>query len=182
MNTFSLSKAETPLKVVATLFLCGLGISYFFGLLMVMTWTGLTPRALQQSYQEKSIVSGSATTSTATDAPINLNQNINVPHKIDRDLLVQDTHVHLPVYTVIATLLSVITLGLNLQKRAKIWLIIALFLGGWLDFIGMWGLKFVASFFAYVTLAGGWLMFASWLVVTVMALAQMWHRTGSNTT
>lgn len=182
MNTFSLSKAEPPLKVVVTLFLGGLGLSYFFGLLMVITWTGLTPQALQKSYQEQSITSPTAKTSTATDAPIDLNQNVNVPHKISRDLLVQDTHVHLPVYTLIATLLSVITLGLNLRNRTTIWLVFALFLGGWLDFIGMWGLKYLAAFFAYVTLAGGWLMFASWLVVTGIALTQMWFRTKTEAT
>ncbi len=141
---------------------------------MVVTWTGLTPEALKQSYQEHSITSSPPKSTTETDTPINLDKTVKVPHKIDHDLLVQDTHIHLPVYSLIAALLSVITLGLELKNGTKIWLIVALFLGGWLDFLGMWGLKYIASIFAYFTLVGGWLMFASWLIVTIIGLKQMW--------
>jgi len=35
---------------------------------------------------------------------------------VDRDLLVQDTHVHMPMYAVIAACLSVIALGLAIPR------------------------------------------------------------------
>ncbi|MFQ5708572.1 MAG: hypothetical protein ACE5HO_14040 [bacterium] len=175
MNTTNLTKASSPIKLLSTLFMLGIGISYFFGLLMVVTWVGLTPNKVTQTLSKQPGPSEAVgQESTVTEEPINLNEEIEVPHLIDRNLLVQDTHVHLPVYSLIAVVLALIAAGIELKTSIKMWLIAFLFLGGWLDFLGMWGVKYLAAGFAYVTLAGGWIMFVSWLLVAVLAMRQMW--------
>jgi hypothetical protein len=100
-------------------------------------------------------------------------------HHVDLELLVQDTHVHMPMYAVIAACLSVIALGLAIPRRASMSIIVLLFAAPWLDFAGMWLTKLVAPGFAIVTLAGGWAMALGYTVVAVLALWQMWFtRTG----
>jgi hypothetical protein len=98
-------------------------------------------------------------------------------HTVDRDLLVQDTHVHVPMYGIIAAALSAVVLGLALSRATALGLVTLLFAAPWLDFAGMWLTKLVSPGFAVVTLVGGWAMGAGYLVVTAVALWQMWSRT-----
>ena len=174
MQTFELKTAPAPVKLLASLIVVGIGISYIFGLLMVVLWVGLTPGKVVQTYSQPKPAQVTQQESRVTETPIDLDTEIMTPHTIDRELLIQDTHVHLPVYTLIAAVLSVIAIGLDMRSGNKMWLICALFVGGWLDFLGMWGVKYIHAWFAFVTLAGGWMMFASWLVVTALATKQMW--------
>jgi hypothetical protein len=96
-------------------------------------------------------------------------------HTVDRDLLVQDTHVHLPMYGVIAAALAVVVLGLALPPWAGYTLIGLLFAAPWLDFAGMWLTKLVSPAFALVTVAGGWAMGAGYTIVAALACWQMWR-------
>jgi hypothetical protein len=95
-------------------------------------------------------------------------------HFVDTKLLVQDTHVHVPMYGVIAGLLSLVVLGLGVSRRWGYALITLLFAAPWLDFSGMWLTKFVAPQFALLTAAGGWTMGLGYTVVTLLALRRMW--------
>ncbi len=95
-------------------------------------------------------------------------------HVVDLDLLVQDTHVHVPMYGVIAALLSLVVLGLSLPRNAGFALITLLFAAPWLDFAGMWLVKLVSPAFAIVTVAGGWAMGLGYTIVTIIAIRQMW--------
>ena len=97
------------------------------------------------------------------------------PHIVDRNLLVQDTHVHVPMYGVIAGVLSLVVLGLELTRRWGYALITLVFLAPWLDFAGMWLTKLVSSQFAVLTVAGGWAMGLGYTIVTGVALWQMWR-------
>src|SRR5207247_6446767 len=76
-------------------------------------------------------------------------------HTVDRNLLIQDTHVHVPMYGVIAAALSLVMLGLSLPRAAGLGLITLLFAAPWLDFAGMWLTQLVSPGFALLTLAGG---------------------------
>jgi len=98
-------------------------------------------------------------------------------HQVDTDLLIQDTHVHVPMYGVIAGILSLVVLGLDLTRRGGYALITLLFLAPWLDFAGMWLTKFVSSQFAVLTVAGGFAMGLGYTIVTGVALWQMWRPT-----
>jgi len=95
-------------------------------------------------------------------------------HHVDRDLLVQDTHVHMPMYAVIAACLSVIALGLAIPRWAGLAIIAILFAAPWLDFAGMWLTKLASPGFAFVTLAGGWAMALGYTIVAALAIWQMW--------
>ena len=95
---------------------------------------------------------------------------------VDRDLLVQDTHVHMPMYAVIAACLSVIALGLAMPRWAGLSIIALLFAAPWLDFAGMWLTKLASPGFAIVTLAGGWAMALGYVIVAAIATYQMWWR------
>jgi len=97
-------------------------------------------------------------------------------HHVDRDLLVQDTHVHMPMYAVIAAGLSLIVLGLPLSRSMGLAVIALLFAAPWLDFAGMWLTKLASPRFAIVTLAGGWAMALGYTIVAVIATYQMWWR------
>ena len=98
-------------------------------------------------------------------------------YTVDRNLLVQDTHVHVPIYGIIAAALSLVVLGLDLTRRWGYALITLLFAAPWFDFAGMWLTKLVSSGFAVLTVAGGWAMGLAYTIVTGVALWQMWRPT-----
>jgi hypothetical protein len=102
-------------------------------------------------------------------------------HAVDTDLLIQDTHVHVPMYGLFAAALSLIVLGLPLSRGAGIGLVTLLFGAPWLDFAGMWLTKFASPHFAIVTLAGGYAMGIGYLVVSVLAMHRMWFSRSGGT-
>ncbi len=115
-------------------------------------------------------------TTVVTERPVSMAEMSEEQHHVDRDLLVQDTHVHMPMYAVIAAALSVIVLGLNISRSSGLALIALLFAAPWLDFAGMWLTKLASPRFAIVTLAGGWAMALGYTIVAVVATYQMWRR------
>jgi hypothetical protein len=174
-NLYQLSKATPAAKCAVTLYLAAIGLAYAFGFTMVILWAGLTPQQLARTYREPEAgVAGEQ--AQVSERPIDLDQVLAAEevHHIDTRLLVQDTHVHVPVYALIALSLAAIALGLRWRRGFEFVLVFALFSGPVLDFIGMWLTKFVAAGFAYLTLLGGWLMAGSYLVIAVTAIWQMW--------
>jgi hypothetical protein len=95
-------------------------------------------------------------------------------HLVDTKLLVQDTHVHVPMYGVIAAVLSFVVLGLGLTPRWGFGLITLLFSAPWLDFAGMWLTKLASPRFAVLAVAGGFAMGAGYTIVAILALRRMW--------
>ena len=181
-SVYSLASAPPAVRWVVTLYLALLGIAYVFGLMMVVLWAGLTPQQLARTYREpKAGVAGEQP--QVSERPIDLSQALarEEVHQIDTRLLVQDTHVHVPVYALIALSLSGIALGLSWRPRFQLVLVFAVFGGPVLDFLGMWLTKFVADGFAYLTLLGGWLMAAVYLIVSVTAIRQIWFEKGDTT-
>src|SRR2546428_13155041 len=93
-------------------------------------------------------------------------------HAVDTDLLIQDTHVHVPMYGIFAAALSLVVVGLSLPRGRALSLITLLFAAPWLDFAGMGLTKFASPRFAMVTLVGGWPIGARDLVVAALACQQ----------
>jgi hypothetical protein len=91
--------------------------------------------------------------------------------------LPRKTHVHVPMYGVIAAALSLVVLGLDLAPRWGYGLITLLFAAPWLDFAGMWLTKFVSSRLAVLTVAGGFAMGLAYTIVAGIAMWQMWRPT-----
>ena len=175
---FELRRADRRLKFLVTCLLATLGASYLFGAWMVALYAGFTPRRVADTYAAPGVGMHMAMPPDSTvvvEHPMTMGGFAETDrHQVDMDLLIQDTHVHLPMYAVIATLLGAVTLGLVLPKRWHYGLLTLLFAAPWLDFAGMWLTKLVSPAFALLTVAGGWAMGLGYLVVTAVAMRQMW--------
>jgi hypothetical protein len=111
------------------------------------------------------------------EMPVDVNTLDQPVHHIDRELLIQDTHVHLPAYAITAAILSLIVFGLQMRTAGRMALVLALFSAPALDFIGLWGIQLFPSnqiLFATICLFGGVLMALAYSVVLVLSLKQMW--------
>lgn len=179
---YDLRRSDLRVRWLVTLLLATLGTSYLFGAWMVGLYAGFSTRQVAETYgaagEMPMVMQMPPETTVVTERPISMAEMGEEQHHVDRDLLVQDTHVHMPMYAVIAACLSVIALGLAIPRWAGLAIIALLFAAPWLDFAGMWLTKLVSPHFAIVTLAGGWAMALGYLVVAALALWQMWRPKG----
>ncbi len=174
---YDLGRSDLRVRWLVTLLLCTLGVSYAFGAWMVGMYAGFTPRSVAATYAEPTMTMPMpAETTTVLEHELTpAEMGREEQHQVDRALLVQDTHVHVPMYGVIATVLSVVALGLAIPRWMGFGLITLLFAAPWLDFMGMWLTKLASPRFAVVTLAGGWAMGLGYTIVAVLAFWQMWR-------
>ena len=177
---YDLRHSDLRVRWLVTLLLATLGTSYLFGAWMVALYAGFSPRKVAETYGpagEATMVMQMPPASTmVTERPVTIAEMAEETHHVDRELLVQDTHVHMPMYALIAACLSVIALGLALPRWAGLSVIGLLFAAPWLDFAGMWLTKLASPRFAIVTLAGGWAMALGYFIVAALATYQMWWR------
>jgi len=176
MALYSLRQADRSVKLGALLFLLVLGYSYVFAFLMVRTWSGLTPSRVAATYVPTPGMDSThmATQSHATTQPLDLGQVPEMQHTVDTNTLVQDSHIHILIYGVVAALLTLIMLGLDWPAWWRDTMIVAAFATGALDFAGQWLMKFGLGGFAWLTLVSGWGMTLVYLIVlsaTIRAIA-----------
>lgn len=174
---YDLRRADTSIKWLITCLLATFGLSYIFGALMVSLYAGFTPARVAATYAgpEMSMPMPPETT-MVVNRPMTMADFAKPEvHTVDTNLLIQDTHVHVPMYGVIAAALSVVVLGLSLRRGWALGLITLLFAAPWLDFAGMWLTKLASPRFAILTLMGGWAMGAGYFTVTLLAVHQMWR-------
>ena len=174
---YDLGRSDLRVRWLVSLLLCTLGISYAFGAWMVGMYAGFTPRSVAATYAERTMTMPMpAETTTVLEHEVTPSElGREEQHQVDRALLVQDTHVHVPIYGVIATVLSVVVLGLAIPRWMGFGLITLLFAAPWLDFMGMWLTKLASPHFAVITLAGGWAMGLGYTIVAALACWQMWR-------
>jgi hypothetical protein len=174
---YDIGRVDARLKWVITCLLLTFGLAYLFGGWMVGLYAGFSPKRIAATYAAPAAVEAPETT-LVVEHPMPMNEfsegDSTEVHFVDTKLLVQDTHVHVPMYGVIAGLLSLVVLGLGVSRRWGYALISLLFAAPWLDFSGMWLTKFVSPQFALLTAAGGWTMGLGYTVVTLLALRRMW--------
>lgn len=177
---YDLGRSDVRLRWLVTLLLATLGTSYLFGAWMVGLYAGFSTTKVAETYgpagEMMMAMQMPPETTVVSERPVSMAEMGEEMHHVDRDLLVQDTHVHMPMYAVIAAALSVIVLGLNISRSAGLALITLLFAAPWLDFAGMWLTKLASPRFAIVTLAGGWAMALGYAIVAALATYQMWWR------
>lgn len=177
---YDLRHSDLRVRWLVTLLLATLGASYLFGAWMVGLYAGFSTREVAETYgaagEMPMVMQMPPETTMVTERPISMAEMTEEHHHVDLDLLVQDTHVHMPMYAVIAACLSVIVLGLAIPRAAGMSIIALLFAAPWLDFAGMWLTKLASPRFAFVTLAGGWAMALGYLIVAALATYQMWWR------
>ena len=182
---YDLRRSDLRVRWLVTLLLATLGTSYLFGAWMVGLYAGFSPKAVAQTYgpsgESHMAMQMPPDTTMVTEHDISPAEMSEEQHHVDLGLLVQDTHVHMPMYAVIAACLSLVALGLALPRSAGLALITLLFAAPWLDFAGMWLTKLASPRFAIVTVAGGWAMALGYTIVAALAMWQMWRpRTGDN--
>src|SRR6184192_3869568 len=173
---YDLRRADVRIKWLVTGLLATLGLSYLFGAVMVALYAGFTPKSVAATYAgpEMSMAMPPETT-MVVQRPMSMADFAGPEvHTVDTNLLIQDTHVHVPMYGLIAAALGVVVAGLSLPRRRALGLIGLLFAAPWLDFAGMWLTKLASPRFAIVTLAGGWAMALGYTIVAALALWQMW--------
>jgi hypothetical protein len=173
---YDLRHADIRLKWLVTCVLATFGIAYGFGAWMVALYAGFRPATVAATYGEAEMHMAMPPERTMVlEHPMELSEFAeSAPHHVDRDLLIQDTHVHVPMYGVIAAALAGVALGLALPRWAGLGLITLLFAAPWLDFAGMWLTKLLSPRFALLTVAGGWAMGAGYALVAGLALWRMW--------
>ena len=165
---YSLSEADRSVRISALLFMLLLGYGYIFAFLMVREYAGLTPADVRNTFMpttvdETSLPDGS----NSRSAPLDFDQMQTPPHRIDTQLLIQDSHVHLVMFAVVAALQTLIVLGLGWPAWCRDTVIVAAFASAALDFFGQWLMKAGLGGFAWLTLISGWTMMAVYMVVLV---------------
>jgi hypothetical protein len=91
-------------------------------------------------------------------------------HHVDTKLLIQDSHIHIMIYAIVAALQTLLILGLEWGPIWRNTVITAAFGAGALDFSGQWLMKAGLPGFSFLTLASGWLMAGVYAVVLVGTL------------
>ena len=173
---------QSPLEVrlAVTLFLGLLGIADFFGAWQVRNFAAFTPRGVAATVapeEHHGMAMECCTETTIGERPMDPASLDHPTHRITRDLLVQDTHVHVPVYAMTAAFLSLVVFGLRLSSRVRTSLVLCAFAAPLLDFAGLWGAHFApasGAVFGAVAVAGGFAMGICYLVVFLVAIVQLW--------
>ena len=172
MSPYRLKDADGSVKLAAVLFLLMLGYAYVFAFFMVKTWSGLTPADVQATYAPSPGVADSTmpAMSHEMNQPLDLSQLPEMKHTVDTQLLVQDSHIHIMIYAIVAALLCLIMFGLEWSSRWRTGMIVAAFGSGALDFAGQWLMRAGLPGFAWLTIVSGWGMAAVYLIVLASTL------------
>lgn len=168
---YSLRRANRSVRLAVTLFLAVLGCAYVFAFLMVRTYAGLTPGQVAATYAPSGPVGAEslpAASSAKTDT-LDLSAMARETHSVDTNLLIQDSHVHILLYGIVAALQTLIVLGLDWSAWRRDAVITAAFASGLFDFAGQWLAKAGLPAGAWLTIASGWTMAAVYLIVAVGA-------------
>jgi len=163
---YSLRAADRSVKLAAVLFLLVLGYAYIFAFLMVRHYAGTTPKDVAATYVPTKVeASALPTESKSTTRALDLGAMQEEHHTVDTQLLVQDSHIHIMIYAIVAALLTLIILGLDWSPPWRDLMIVCAFGTGALDFAGQWLMKAGLGGFAWLTIASGWGMTAVYVVV-----------------
>jgi hypothetical protein len=169
---YSLRRTNVSVRLAAVLFMLLLGYGYSFAFLMVREWAGLTPARVSQTYAPAEVMDESTMpeTSQSSVQALDLGAMPEEVHRVDTDLLIQDSHIHIMIYALIAAIETLLILGMEWPAWWRNTTITAAFGFGALDFAGQWLMKFGLGGFAWLTIASGWGMSAVYLVVLIGTL------------
>ena len=172
---YSLRRADRSLKLAVVLFLGALGCAYMFAFLMVKTWAGLTPGKVAATYGASVPVDAAALpdTSSSHTEVLNLNAMAEEAHLVDINLLIQDSHVHILLYAIVAALETLIVFGIAWPAWWRDTVIVAAFASGLFDFAGQWLVKAGVPAFAWLTIASGWVMAAIYLIIVAGVIREL---------
>ncbi len=135
---------------------------------MVRTYAGLTPAAVAADDAPPMKPAATETLAASTTLQthrLDLSSMADEAHTVDTPLLIQDSHVHLLVYAIVAALEAVVVLGLDWPAWARDTVITAAFTSGLLYFAGQWLMKAGWPAFALLTIGAGWAMAIVYLAI-----------------
>ena len=167
-------------RLAATFFLLLLGLANFFGAWEVKNFSSFTPQGVAATVapeEHHPMAMRCPMCSGSVEVPIDLDTLDRPKHTIGRDLLVQDSHVHIPVYSLTAGALSLLVFGLALSSAARSGLVTLAFAAPVLDFLGLWGAHLaprLGVFFGAITVLGGSAMGLAYVIVLWFTLSQCW--------
>ena len=169
---YSLRRADFSVRLAAVLFMLVLGYAYSFAFLMVKEWAGLTPEQGAATYVPATDMEDIVLLeeSQATTEALDFSSMEEMRHQVDTGLLIQDSHIHIMIYAIVAALQTLLILGLGWGAAWRNTVITAAFGSGALDFSGQWLVKAGIPGFSWLTIASGWLMSAVYVVVLVGTL------------
>jgi hypothetical protein len=172
MGLYRLRDCDLSVRLGAVLFLLMLGYAYIFAFFMVKTWSGLTPSEVAATYVPAPSMSESAMPmeSQSTTQPLDLSKVPAMKHMVDTQLLIQDSHIHIMIYALVAALQVLIVFGLEWGAGFRNTIIVWAFGFGALDFAGQWLMNFGINGFSWLTIASGWGMALTYLIILLGTL------------
>lgn len=173
-----LPTSPVEVRLAVTLFLILMGLANIFGVWQVRDFAAFSPQGIADTVSPGGPESTASGNDAATEVAVDLDQLNTPPHHIERDLLVQDSHVHIPAYALTAAALSLIVFGLELSSAARSTLIAIAFAAPFADFAGLWGAHLVPEYgtaFGALAMIGGFGMGIAYTVIAAIALVQCWR-------
>ncbi len=172
VGLYSLRRCDPSVRLAAVLFVAVLGYAYVFAFFMVKDWAGLTPDRVSATYAPSGQVDEAELpeSSSSSTQPLDLGGMGEDMHHVDTRLLVQDSHIHIMIYAIVAALQTLLVLGLEWRAPWRNTVIVAAFGSGALDFSGQWLIKAGIPGFSYLTILSGWLMAATYVAVLLGVL------------
>ena len=175
MQGFSLSSFPLSAKVCCTLFLLGIGLGSLAAFTQTVTAIGLSYEDVVASLTPEQPMLHMHHGQVSAEKEINLDQLRQTAKAwIRTPLLIQTSHTHLFGQTLIAGLLGGIFLFSSLSEWKKAVIVALPFLGTMMDIGGMWLTRFVWEPFATFVLLGGSVFALGYLLITGMALYELW--------
>src|SRR2546426_5105833 len=100
---YDLRRADVRIKWLVTGLLATLGLSYVFGAVMVALYAGVTPQSVAATYAGPGMsMAMPPETTMGVQRPMSIADFARPQgHTVDTNLLIQDTHLHLPMYGLI---------------------------------------------------------------------------------
>ena len=175
MNGTTLAHLPLSARVFCTLFLLGIGLGNVAAFAQAATAVGLRPADVQASLAPEMPMTGLGHGHGSAEKEIALEEVSDTAKVwIRTPLLIQTSHTHLFGQTLIAGILGLIFLFATLRESVKALIVALPFAGTVIDIGGMWLTRFGSPRFSVLVIAGGTLFAVGYILITVIALWQLW--------
>lgn len=177
MHGWHLTGFPLSARLVCTLYLLGIGAGCVAAFTQAATAVGLSPGEVQASLAPAMPMTHLGHGQAGAEKEISLGEISGAAKVwIRTPLLIQTSHTHLFGQTLIAGLLGLIFLFSSVREWLKALIVALPFVGTLIDIGGMWLTRFVWPPLAMLVIAGGTLFALGYLLITLIALWELWLR------
>lgn len=175
MENISLARLPLSAKMWCTLVLVGIGLGCVAAFTQAATAVGLSYGEVVTGLAPEMPMTHIGHGELSAERELDLGQLSRAAKVwIRTPLLIQTSHTHLFGQTLIAGLLGLVLLFSSCREATKAVVLALPFVGTVLDIGGMWLTRFVWPPFAWLVLLGGSLFALGYVLITVMALYELW--------